>query len=203
MFDLSRARRVSGGFNMGGAFCALDLREELRARAVVATRSLAEPDLDEEDEGENSEGKGVAEESGEDCVRTFELFPDGIPKKVKKEASSFLSSGDARECNLVDTASVGLRRRKNASEQVPVQGEEEERVDQWTEETPALTLDENDDEEGRLRRADPLELFGGLAPPALRSAQAEARRALAGYVEAANLVAEILRITVSKESQTK
>ena len=67
----------------------------------------------------------------------------------------------------------------------------------WTMEVPARD-DEGevtaDDEERTLRELDPLHLFGGLPPPALRAAQAEARAALASYVEAANLANEILRL---------
>ena len=50
-----------------------------------------------------------------------------------------------------------------------------------------------DDEEQRRREADPLQLFG-VPPPALRSAQAEARLAMAYYVEVANLAQEMAEI---------
>ena len=71
----------------------------------------------------------------------------------------------------------GLRNRKATSKK-----------QEWTEET-------SPDEDDRLRNADPLDLFGALPPRDLRTAQKEARKALAAYIEAANLAAAILSVT--------
>ena len=60
-----------------------------------------------------------------------------------------------------------------------------------------------DDEEERLRYANPLNLFG-VPPPALRVAQAKSRSAIAiaYYVEVANLAREIMKITNSQDETT-
>ena len=58
-----------------------------------------------------------------------------------------------------------------------------------------------DDEEERLRYANPLNLFG-VPPPALRVAQAKSRTAIAYYVEVANLAREIMKIT-NNQNETK
>jgi len=60
-----------------------------------------------------------------------------------------------------------------------------------------------DDEEERLRYANPLNLFG-VPPPALRVAQAKSRSAIAiaYYVKVANLAREIMKITNSQDETT-
>jgi len=170
LWDLSRARRSSGGFHLGGGgsagLSALDVREELRARAVLKCRTVRGGDDD------------PVEESNDGSDTLFEFFPDGISFKNVDEAS-----GSPRAVSGLAN-STGLRQRKNA----PKEAEREEKS-LWTEDPPEL-----DEEEERLRKTDPIDLFGGLPPPALRKAQAEARKALEAYVEAANCAAVILRI---------
>mmetsp|Transcript_14152 Transcript_14152/g.29107 ORF Transcript_14152/g.29107 Transcript_14152/m.29107 type:complete len:237 (-) Transcript_14152:107-817(-) len=188
LFELSRARRSTGGFHLGsgggtGGISALDVREELRAKAVLETNLVGD---------------------------IFTLFPDGRP--VKNEAGGDREGGETEvgkptDSNAVESeknkrdsavvASVGLRRRRNAGGG----GTDEAAAppkSSWTEEAPILSPTEDDDEEEeekRLRRADPIDLFGGLPPPALRSAQRKARKALMLYVEAACLAAEIMKLT--------
>ena len=151
LWNLNKARRHMG---QGSTLSALDVREELRARAVL--REFI-PEL----AVENSK---PCDESDED---RFELID------ANKELAAI------RQNEITSSKSTeGLRNRK-ASE-----GEKTE----WIEET-------SPDEENRLRSADPIELFGALTPRDLKGAQQDAKRALAAYVEAANLAVAILNVT--------
>mmetsp|Transcript_29942 Transcript_29942/g.89053 ORF Transcript_29942/g.89053 Transcript_29942/m.89053 type:complete len:216 (-) Transcript_29942:1006-1653(-) len=172
LWNLSRARRSRGGFHLGGGgsggLSALDVREELRAKAVLSC-------------AENSASARAADETKPGKVDMFTLYPEGIPTTDVSPNENDNKSTDK---------STGLRQRKNAPK-----GVKDENKSAWTEETPEL-----DTEEQRFRSSDPIDLFGGFPPPALKHAQIEARKALAAYVEAANLAAEIIHIINEGES---
>jgi len=72
----------------------------------------------------------------------------------------------------------GLRRRKTG----------QDIKKEWTEE-------QSPDEDDRLRSADPVDLFGAFPPRDLIVSQKSAKKALAGYIEAANLARAILEAT--------
>lgn len=170
LWNLSRARRSRGGFHLGGGgsggLSALDVREELRAKAVLKCSDLSQ-----------SDGSKPRE------VDLFTLYPDGLPAAANDSTDGNKELGAGGE-------HTGLRQRKNAPK-----GKKVENESVWTEETPELET-----EEERLKKSDPIDLFGGLPSPALRTAQTEARKALLSYVEAANLAAEILRIVNKEET---
>ena len=173
IWNISKARRQKGGFHMGdvNVYSAIDVREELCARARLQCNGGEEPMLMEE-AGENKEFE-YCELEGED---SFVMYLDGIPKK-----EDVIPANDFSEKRDLE----GLRNRKKGSGSSTAQRRKKE----WSEEL----LD--DEDEKKLRNADPLELFGGLTPVPLKVAQTKARESLTAYVEAANLAAEILRIT--------
>ena len=97
-------------------------------------------------------------------------------------------------------ADEGLRRRRRGVNDAPPddagkRAKDDDVRNEWISENAMDVVGGGDDAtaERRLRNADPLDLFG-VPPPALRTAQADSRGALAYYVEAANLAMEIMRI---------
>jgi len=102
---------------------------------------------------------------------TFSLHLNGIPKEPFLEKP-------------IQKSEQGLRQRK---------GETEEEKEGWT------VVTEHIPEEGdTLRNMDPITLFDGMPPPALREAQKNARAALEKYIEAANIAALIIKATQAK-----
>ena len=213
-WKIGTARREKGGFHLGGSstsISALNVREELRARAVVqvASGGADEPSL--VDEGSSS--SKTVEKEVEETDALFALHLDGIPKKDEEAVKSAAADVDATLSTAISshadaTSTTGLRqRRKN----VPPSGQNAKDKDgnsedsKWTEEIPSETdkLTPEELEEEKLRTANPLDLFGGLPPPSLRAAQDKAREALVKYVEAANVAAEIIRWTNEAEMRQK
>lgn len=186
-WDLAKARRgrayqtsVAGGIG----FSADDVREELRPRALLEWKDgrdgdegdgRAAPELVEEsDRGGESKGRG----SG------FMLHLDGMDG-VRDRRRAVPNDAAARHEKAGEQD--GLRRRKGKGE-----GPKSKHDDaKWIAENHAA--DKFAEEEARLRRADPLELFG-VPPPALREAQAKSRSAVAHYVEVANLAREMAEL---------
>ena len=230
-WKIGLARRGRGGYHlqMGGggslAVGALNVREGIRARALVAcpreSEGGGEPELADEAEADSGEASASAS-AGEKPTGTgpggdiFVLHLDGNASSEDRgeEGATACSGPQGRakaEAPPDDEAGttgegLGLRQRRNRNLSVAVAVGVAAAADGgsggggnsgWTMEVPARD-DEGevtaDDEERTLRELDPLQLFGGLPPPALRAAQAEARAALASYVEAANLANEILRL---------
>lgn len=217
LWKIGTARREKGGFHLGGSSTsinALNVREELRARAVVevaAAAAASEPPLvDEESSSSKSTGKQSKETDS-----LFALHLDGMPKTDPKsdtpdkatdnendDGEATLSTAISADADA--TSSTGLRQRKKTAQTAAGRNKkEEEETGKWTEEVPPqnVKLTPEQLEEEKLRTANPLDLFGGLPPPSLRAAQIEAREALAKYVEAANYAAEIIRLTNGAEER--
>lgn len=171
LWSLNKARRQKGQ----GSISSMDVREELRARTVLRE---ATPDL-------------LADEDKDDAVDTFASsdhedhfrLVDAVEER-KSTCARNEHPEDSTNSKSKASASDGLRNRKGAdAPNIQTEGE-------WTEE-----IESNPDEEDRLRNADPIELFGALAPRDLKLAQEGAKKALAAYVEAANLAVAILNAT--------
>ena len=207
LWKIGTARREKGGFHLGGSSTsinALNVREELRARAVVevAAASAGEPPLVDE---ESSDSKSTGKQSKETNDSLFVLHLDGLPETDPRSDASDKHTDNENDDATLSTAisadatsSTGLRqRKKNVQTGTGQTKTEEEQSSKWTEEVPShnVKLTPEQLEEEKLRTANPLDLFGGLPPPSLRAAQIEAREALAKYVEAANYAAEIIRLT--------
>ena len=218
LWKIGTARREKGGFHLGGSSTsinALNVREELRARAVVevAAAAASEPPLvDEESSSSKSTGKEI-----EETDSLFVLHLDGIPKTDPKSDTPDKAGADnendddeatlstAISADADATSSTGLRQRKKNVQTAAGRNKKEEETGKWTEEVPPqnVKLTPEQLEAEKLRTANPLDLFGGLPPPSLRAAQIEAREALAKYVEAANYAAEIIRLTNGAEERQR
>jgi hypothetical protein len=180
MWNLTRARRskCSGGGLMSqtdSLFSASNVRQELRPRAVLMT-SDQEPTLLDDDDDDTKKKK---ENNTKDDVSLL-LFTVEDPVEVQKQQAQRETNNDEDKTMLASESSTtsGLRHRKQAAD------DGNKTLPTWTVEV----LEENDDEEARLRQVDPLELIsGGFSPGELKVAQANARKALDGYVRAAAL----------------
>lgn len=192
VWNITKARRgrsyqAGGGFG-GVEFSSDDVREELRAQALLEWRARGDVDedideprlLDEGSLGDDGVDGGAKRESAHG---EFVLHFDGM--KSLREAKQ-RSGSDAAGGAQATQESEGLRRRRGGNRDA----NEDDRASKWTSEREDVV----DEEERRLRNADPLNLFG-VPPPALRVAQAKSRSAVAYYVEVANLAREIMKIT--------
>lgn len=216
-WKIGTARREKGGFHLGGSstsISALNVREELRARAVVQVASSGADEPSLVDEGSSPSSLKIAEKEGEETDALFSLHLDGIPKKDVEAVKSAAADDDATLSAAINshadaTGATGLRQRKK---NVPPSGQNardkedgNDEKSKWTEEIPSqgnkLTPEELEEE--KLRTANPLDLFGGLPPPSLRAAQVKAREALVKYVEAANVAAEVIRLTNEADKRQK
>lgn len=167
MWNLNKARRQRGN---GNTISALDVREELRARAVLRE---ATPDLAVEGaSAETSENQDYFE-----LVDAVEEVAE-IRGQAKENMPSKKSNAEGGE---------GLRRRNTNKKEA-----EQDTKTEWTQE-------QNPDEDDRLRNADPVDLFGAFPPRDLMTAQKNAKKALAVYIEAANLARAILETTNSQK----
>jgi hypothetical protein len=176
-----RAKSIGGALMMGSDILAEDVREDLRAATVLKLKS-DEPELVQEEGTTKMDPK--MEESP---IRLFELVNvHALEQQQQQQRAKTLSSG-----GNVDDENTGLRRRKGNND-----SEVHKDTDNaWTVENKAKDYDE----EELLRRADPLTLFGAMPPKELRQAQKEAVKALAAYVEAANLLVAIQQSLPSRK----
>ncbi|KAL7526537.1 hypothetical protein ACHAWF_001808 [Thalassiosira exigua] len=208
---LAEARRGRSYQSPGaGGYRPDDVREELRASAVLERAGDGgggDGGDDGGDGGEEEEPRLVGESEegdvGEDATNDnddgggFALHLDGGEelrrKQQRQERAKESFKSPALAAGSADKESEGLRRRRGRADE---NEEDASKRGEWTVEAPpatSATSDEEAREEAKLRSADPLCLFG-VPPPALRRAQAEARRALARYVEAANAARAILEV---------
>ena len=176
-----------------------DVREELRASALLERKTCDDDDDDDGepklvDEGASSEDvKNNCNGGGEPSVSggRYVLHFDGM-KEARQAASKQSSQDEIVATKAADNKeNEGLRRRRGGNSNA--ESNEDDATSKWSSEVPKDTSDVVDEEE-KLRNADPLNLFG-VPPPALRVAQAKSRSAVAYYVEVANLAREIMRIT--------
>ncbi|KAL7538763.1 hypothetical protein ACHAXR_010340 [Thalassiosira sp. AJA248-18] len=211
IWNITKARRGrayqgsgggAGGFG-GVEYSADDVREELRAQALLEWK-----------EGDGDEPTLLNEDSSDDCgVKNhgggpsssgdgrFVLHLDGMKAAQQQQQQRGAEDSYQAETitvNVDDKENEGLRRRRGNANSTPEQADGETKTNKkWTLVEESATTDINEEEE-RLRNADPLNLFG-VPPPALRVAQAKSRSAVAYYVEVANLAKEIMKI-INKES---
>jgi hypothetical protein len=161
MWKLSKARRQRGN---GTRISALDVREELRARAILKESTPGLVDA----EGTTS----INNEQEED----YFVLVDAVEELAEKRAQ--------KENDVPTKSNAGLRHRNNK--------QDSKSTAEWTEEQP---LNEDD----LLKIADPVDLFGAFPPRDLIASQKDAKKALAEYVEAANLARAILQVTNQKK----
>lgn len=202
IWQLTKARQNKGrrGALMDGVLLADDVREELRATTI-----LKEIDIMHHHE----EPSLVTEESkkaplGDDLSlvgRAFSLTnaADYLKEQQQLQNKTQTDNSDepVNDKNKQDDQALGLRRRKgndNTMESLTSDDEKNKKSTNTSEWAIVESVDEKKEEmseEERLRQADPLDFFGAMPPQELRKAQAEAQKALALYVEAANMVAAI------------
>ena len=182
-WQITKARQNKGrrGALVAGVLTAEGVREELRASAVLKDANSSDVTLEPaslvEEEASTSKEK-KANKNNTPLTRQFALTD-------MRSGSSQKDPDDPGK----KTGEEGLRRRKGDKEELGNTNNNE-----WT------VVDPEKEDEERLLSADPLDLFGALPPQELRKAQEEARKALAGYVEAANLIAAIQERLPSQSS---
>ena len=197
LWNLTKARR--GHSHVGAEFSAESVREELRASALLELRR-EEEEHDIVDEAPRGRGRdadakrrdGGGFSSSSSPGGRFVLHLDGMRAAAHRLRRDDVIAADSISDSHDKGESAGLRRRRGRGGTAdPADADDGRAVaSEWAIEEVAGV-----DEEQRRHEADPLQLFG-VPPPALRSAQAEARLAMAYYVEVANLaqeMAEILR----------
>lgn len=181
-WEITKARQNKGrrGALTAGVLMAGDVREELRATKILKDMSDAvEPSSLVDEDTTTTTSKAEKKASSLDdqpLTRHFVLTDVHDELLQKNQDDSHPNKNDN------DDTATGLRRRKGKEEN------EEGADHEWT---VVPGVDPEKAEEERLLSADPLDLFGAMPPQELRKAQEEARKALAGYVEAANLIAAI------------
>uniref|UniRef100_A0A7S2XI77 Vacuolar ATPase assembly protein VMA22 n=1 Tax=Attheya septentrionalis TaxID=420275 RepID=A0A7S2XI77_9STRA len=178
LWNLSKARRQMGGMHLGTStnFSASNVREELRAKAIL---TLLEPKLVQEQDGKDK------------MIDTdpYILSLDG-PPNVESDDKENSNNSHTNEETL---SSAGLRQRKGTKESNAAANKWTQEQEKWEE--------EDEIEEAKLRNVDPAYLFAGLPPPSLKAAQSNAREALAGYIEAANLIVALMETLNTQETK--
>ena len=210
VWNLSKARLRKQGHGgaltldgSSGLFSASDVREEIRANAVVLTTGRnsgsnvtqdAEPGLVEENNDTKKDNCTVDAKNDTSSAYSFSLVNALEQKQLEKENSRKGSGAETTKITNANTT-LGLRqRRKNTNSSV---SKVEDKTDSKSPWTTTTTEQEGDDprtaeflsEEDKLLAIDPISLFGGiLIPNELKIAQARAKQALDSYIKAANLV---------------
>ena len=220
IFNITKARKFrSGGASFVGGveYSPNDVREELRAQVLLELKGddngvdgnnnvdsdASEPNLVNEDISDSldDDDVGTAKNQHGSCGKgdcRFVLHLDGM-KSVQQQRAANESSQKQTNMIIENTESEGLRRRRGntaTSTHGNTDNEATDETNKWTTESEQPTIQ---NEEERLRYADPLNLFG-VPPPALRVAQTKSRCAIAFYVEVANLAREIMMITNNEQS---
>lgn len=168
MLNITKARRLQGGCidcdEMSAYYSACHVRDELLRARAMVA---CKPLVDDEDD-------------------RFHLTFDGNLKISENDSPELV---DDDSCLVEDDVpgQDGLRRRKKG-----LSNSEPQKPSEWT----AVQEQHHNEgtEEEKLRNMDPITLFGGFAPPALKEAQKNAKQALSSYVEAANLAAYLLNL---------
>lgn len=127
-WNISVARRHKGGLGIGASYSATDVREELRAHAVIDCKN--EPILDDEDEHEDPKAQKNID-IGEDSYVLRWYDGDSSNKKIDENTADVKISNE-----------FGLRQRKGKDQKT--------KEKEWSE---TVYFDE---EEDKLRNVDPL-----------------------------------------------
>ena len=221
IFNITKARKFrSGGASFVGGveYSPNDVREELRAQVLLELKDddddgvdgnnnvdsdASEPNLVNEDISDGLDDDGSTKNQHGSCGKgdcRFVLHLDGM-KSVQQQRAANESSQKQTNMIIENTESEGLRRRRGntaTSTHGNTDNEATYETNKWTTENELQPTTIQNEEE-RLRYADPLNLFG-VPPPALRVAQTKSRCAIAYYVEVANLAREIMMITNNEQS---
>ena len=184
MWQLTKSRRNvrSGiiGVDSTTAYTAELLREELRAQMRVVELG---PEIDLVDEDASPEEKDKQDSKGkapqwklQDVLAEMET-----PSSPQEEAAA---------SEIESTSDTGMRHRKKTG--AAASSDTKPSSSSWT------MIEEEDynlEEDEKILRTDPVKLFGGYFPALeLKVAQKNARKALNGYIEAANEAAKLLEL---------
>lgn len=167
-WNLTKAKQSKGSAN---AVTATNVREELRPRCVLVKDDI--PKLVKDEDKKKSSSSSSA-------LPYFRVVDPVEHEQLDKENAATASPPAAAAAATDDNHTSGLRNRK-------AKESSSETKKEWI-----VTQEEDNsnlviDEETRLRSLDPIDLFG-LPTRELRLAKQEAQRAVALYVEAANLL---------------
>jgi hypothetical protein len=169
---------------------AQNIREEFYPRALVLlvlrNEDDSAPELVKEQQKKDA--------SNSNKSTSFEATWTQVDPIEQKEAASKATSSD-KENQQQAKSDKGLRQRKGGNKNKQDATSDEK----WTTEVPQ----EEQDSEARLRKANPIELFGALPPRDLRVAQTNAKAALDAYIEAANLAVAILKLVEPQQQMKK
>jgi hypothetical protein len=204
-WNITKARRgrsyqtiASGGGKL--EFTPEDVREELRAQALLEWKKKIDYDFIDSDDDVTRENNNNEDEATSLGAGKFVLHLDGMMKAMQQHSSREISQQPQQQQHdtLIsdsDEEPMGLRRRRyRGGENVVTTAAAAGTTNQWITET--YPIDEGNDDE--QKQQNPLTLFG-VPPPALRVAQSKSRDALAYYVEVANLAREIMQIINHQE----
>ena len=193
-WSLSKARRQKNreSISVVNTISALDVRDELRARAVV--QGSVVPDL----VGEKNKVKAGSAAGG----------GTGGTKESTERQPGLKSSGSWELVDLTENTSDAATNKESTKTTTTTgggtdkkDGGKSEKVDGDKKDTGTKDKDPFAAEEERLRKADPLYLFGAFPTRDLRVAQKEAREALQSYIAAANTATTILDHIKKQEKQ--
>jgi len=212
IFNITKARKFGSSGSVHQQYSPDDVREELRASALLELQDDVEVDGNVDDVEPNLVHEDVPTSGDDDDAKISGGVSKGCEKFVlhldgMREVSTAEQQTATTGCQqLDDNETVGAdniesdglrRRRKGKADGTKSSSEDRSNKDtsdknKWTIEDE--TLNETNKEEQRLQSADPINLFG-VPPPALKVAQTNSRYAIAYYVEVANLAREIMNIT--------
>lgn len=179
VWQLFKARQSKGrrGALVDGVLQGQDIREDLYARKILKEENDEEPAL------VSGNPKPMSSSLEQEQLQRHFLLVDALAETKKKQEMDKENSS-SRNDDIDDNNVTGIRRRrgKTSSETTTSTAE-------WT------IVDEEEEEEEnaeeRLRKANPIDFFGGFPPRELRKAQEEAEKMLASYVDAANIIVSI------------
>ena len=212
LWNLTKARHAKAAGHCQEDLVASQVRQDVRPRVILlpcnsnsssssSSKQNNEPSLQPEenemqqktddDDDDNDKNNTISRPIPFDLV-------DPVEEERKRQAAAAAAGGGNEDSNqtLSNEEASGLRQRKKSSSKAATGATTTTTTTASESPTAAWTIIQEedygggggDDEETRLRKVDPLELFGGgLNPRTLRVAQQEARQALEVYVRAANL----------------
>lgn len=173
LWNLNKARRQKARESLAaGSITAEDIREELRARAVLLEKT---PSLLEDDtKSDNTILDGNDQWTLVDAVKEMSAMKANLHAPIAERAPS--------------EAAQGLRNRKKAN----IADDQK---------SFGLKEEIQPEEDDRLRTADPISFFGAFPARDLKEAQQESKAMLEAYIHAANLAAAIIDLTNQLEKK--